>query len=155
ISASVPNGGSANVDACLEGSPNFILISKTVSGGDGDGSIEADECNDLQVSIQNFGCHDATGVSAVLASSTPGVTITQPNSPYADTVIDQKVSNDVNFSVSTSSSFVCGTTINFTLTVTSAEGSSNVIPFSIPSCISAPVTISGALTLDDLQQTAR
>lgn len=155
LAATVPNGGTSTLNVCLDGSPNFIPVSEALSGGNGNGTIDADECNDLNVTINNFGCHSATGVSATLSTSTPNVTITQPNSPYANTAVDQNTTNTVPFSVSTSAGFVCGTTIDFTLTVTTAEGSTNNIAFSLPSCPMAPITINGDLSATDLQQTAR
>jgi hypothetical protein len=58
----------------------------------------------------------------------------------------------VPYSVSTSPSFVCGTTINFTLTV-NYTGGSRTSNFSLKTCTIPPA--SGALTAGDLQQTAR
>ena len=90
-------------------------------------------------------------VSAVLSSSTPGVTITQPNSPYPNTNENAAAVNAVPFLVSTDNTIVCGTTINFTLTVTFTGGTST-FSFSLPTCNLPPTVVSGALTAGDLQQ---
>jgi hypothetical protein len=56
--------------------------------------------------------------------------------------------------VSTSSSFVCGTTINFTITVSFAGGSS-VLNFSIVSCQEPPTVVNGSLDASDPVQEGR
>jgi len=94
-----------------------------VSGGNGNGLIDFNECNSLRVTLQNLGCSKETGISAVLSSSTSGVTIEQPNSPYPDASAPGSVANQVFFDVSTAPGLVCGTPIDFSLTVASASGS--------------------------------
>ena len=73
----------------------------------------------------------------MLSTTTPEVTITQPNSPYPDTAENATGTNTTPFQVSTSPAFVCGTTIDFTLTVSFAGGSS-VLNFSVPTCLHRP-----------------
>jgi hypothetical protein len=82
------------------------------------------------------------------------VTITQPNSPYPDTAEAASSTNTTPFQVSTSPSFVCGSTINFTLTVSFAGGSS-VLNFAIVSCQQPPSVINGSLDADDPNQEGR
>jgi hypothetical protein len=150
----VNDGQTTTFNQCLTGAAKFLYSASAVSGGDGDGIIERNECNNLNVTILNNGCITGTSVSAVLSSSTPGVTITQPNSPYPSTAENATSTNTVPFAVSTSNSFVCGTTINFTLTVTFTGGSS-VFNFSLPSCVCTTQTVSGALAAGDTTQTGR
>lgn len=153
----VSNGGTTTFSTCLNGTAIPIVdttnpTAVTVSGGNGNGIIDASECNDLTVTLVNLGCAPARNVTATLSTSTPGVTITQPNSPYPDIAIDGSANNLVPFSVSTASDFVCGTPIEFTLTVTFAGGS-KVSTFTLATC-SYP-TVTGSLTAGDSQQTAR
>ncbi len=134
----ITDGGTTTFSTCLSGIANPIVdptdpSAETISGGNGNGIIDFDECNALNVTVQNFGCAPAHNLTAVLSTSTPGVTITQPNSPYPDMTIDAFGTNTVPFRVSTSPSFVCGTTINFTLTV-SFTGGTKVSTFSLPTC---------------------
>jgi uncharacterized membrane protein len=149
----INNGATTTVDACLTGSPTLVFQSAAVSGGNGNGVIDVNECNNLNVTIQNIGCLKATAISAVLSSSTTGVTITQPNSPYPDINENASGTNIVPFSVSTSNSIVCGAPINFTLTVTTAQG---VFPinFSMPTCTAANQTVNGSLDPADPDTTA-
>jgi hypothetical protein len=150
----ITDGATTTLNQCLTGAAKFISQSSAISGGNGNGVIERNECNNLNVTIKNDGCLTGSNVSAVLSSSTPGVTITQPNSPYPNTAENATSTNTVPFSVSTSNSFVCGTTISFTLTVTFTGGSST-FSFTLPSCVCPPLTVSGTLAAGDSQQTGR
>src|SRR5207244_3483840 len=144
------------LDNCLSGVARFVYVSNAVllTGGNGNGIIEPNECNDLNVTILNDGCLLGSGVSAVLSTTTPEVTISHPNSPYPDTAENATAANTTPFQVSTSSSFVCGTTINFTLTVSFAGGSS-VLNFSIVSCQEPPTVVNGSLDASDTVQEGR
>jgi len=150
----VPNGGGATYDTCLAGAPKPVITSSTVSGGNGDGIINFDECNSLVVGLRNLGCAGATGVSAVLSSTTPGVSVQQPNSPIANIPIGVSTSNVVPFEFSTAPTFICGTPINFTLTVTTNQGVF-VLNFTKQTCEAPPVTVTGTIVPGDLQQNLR
>jgi hypothetical protein len=154
FSVTINDGATTTLNQCLTGKAKFVFQSAAISGGDGDGIIERNECNNLNVTIKNDGCLTGTNVSAVLSSSTPGVTITQPNSPYPNTAENATSTNSVPFSVSTSNSFVCGTSISFTLTVTFAGGTST-FSFSLPTCGCPTQTVSGSLAAGDPTQTGR
>src|SRR4029453_5773128 len=110
--------------------------------------------NNLYGTILNDGCFLGSAVSAVLSTTTPEVTITRPTSPYADTAENGTVVSTTPFQVSTSPAFVCGTTINFTLTVSFAGGSS-VLNFSIVSCQVPPTVVNGSLDASDPVQEGR
>ena len=93
------------------------------------GALVPNDCNTLTIPISNVG---ATNLSAVLACSTGGVTITQPNSAYPDLVAGATGTNATAFRVSTAASVPCGTVANFTLTITyTGGGSPTVIPFNL------------------------
>ncbi|MGI8956557.1 MAG: hypothetical protein ACR2II_06550 [Chthoniobacterales bacterium] len=152
----ITNGNITTLNQCLSGVARFVYASNTVSvtGGNGNGVIEPNECNNLDVTILNDGCLLGSGVSAVLSTTTPNVTVTQPNSPYPNTAENATGVNTIPFQVSTSAGFVCGTTINFTLTTTFAGGSS-VLNFSVVTCQAPPTTVSGTLIAGDLVQEGR
>src|SRR4029079_4798566 len=71
-------------------------------------------------------------------------------------IIDQSATNNTPFKLQTSPSFVCGTTINFTLNLTYASGSKSV-GFTLPTCAGGPnQTIpTSTLTTADLTQNDR
>ena len=151
---SITNGGTTNYSTCLNGTPKFSVNSSTVSGGNGDTVINANECNSLVVDVKNGGCAGATNVSAVLSTTTPGVSIEQPNSPYPNVPHGNSATNTVPFEFSTSPTFVCGTTINFTLTITTAEGVF-VTNFSKASCAVPPANFTGSIGAGDATMTGR
>lgn len=156
FTAVIVNGQTTTLNTCLTGQPTFVFQSAAVSGGNGNGGIDMNECNNLNVTIKNDGCLTATNVSGVLSSTTPGVIITQPNSPYPNTPENASSTNTVPFSVSTTPNFVCGTIINFTLTVSyTGGGSPNVLTFSLPSCQCPPSTVNGTITPNDADAVSR
>jgi hypothetical protein len=152
----ITNGGTTTFNSCLIGTAQFVFTSSalTVTSGDGDGVIEPNECNDINVTILNNGCKLGDNVRAVLSSSTPGVTVTQPNSPYPAATENGNAVNSVPFSISTSNTFVCGTPINLTLTVT-YTGGTNTLNFSVASCAAPAAMVSGILDAGDLVQEGR
>jgi hypothetical protein len=100
----------------------------------GNGILEPNECNDLNIRLTNTGTNAATAITSVLSSSTPGVTIAQPNSPYPDLAAGGGNALNTNpFQISTDSSVACGSTVDLTQTVTLTGGGSPVtFNFSIP-----------------------
>ena len=60
--------------------PAFIVVSNYVFGGNGNGIIDFNECNNLNLVLANVGNANATHVSATLSTPTPGVAIAQPAS---------------------------------------------------------------------------
>jgi putative Ig domain-containing protein len=119
------------LDFAFGGGSIIVLGNITVSGGNGNSKIDPNECNQLTIELGNNGNVTATGVSAVLSSTTPNVTITQPNSTYPDIPPSSLVTNNTPFEVSTSSSFACGRNVFFTLTVTSSAGT-DILNFILP-----------------------
>lgn len=151
VTVNVGDGATSNFSTCLSGVPKFIFQAATVSGGNGNGSIDRNECNNLSVTIRNVGCLMGSNISGTLSTSTPGVMITNPTSLYPDTPVDGASSNPVGYLINTSPSFVCGTPINFTMMV-GFNGGTGTIAFAVPTCVCAPITITGSLTSTDLQQ---
>jgi uncharacterized repeat protein (TIGR01451 family) len=110
----------------------LALSTRIIEGGDGDGRVDANECNQLKINLQNVGLAPATGITSTLSTSTPGVTITQGSSAYPDLNPSATAYNLTDFSFCTSAGFICGSNIEFTLAVTSADESKSLF-FSIPS----------------------
>src|SRR5262245_24080458 len=159
--ASRPNSSFLKADSKIAGLGDAFshtdcpsVRSAAVTGGNGNGIIDRNECNSLNVTLTNMGgCADLTGVSAVLSTSTPGVVISQPNSPYPDIAAGANGTNTIPFGISTSSSFACGP-IHLVLTLSSNQGTFTV-NFSPASCSSAPTMVTGSITNTDPQQTGR
>jgi hypothetical protein len=121
--------------------------------GNNDGIVNRGECVKLNLGIKNNGCAKATTISATLTTTTPGVTISQGNSTYADKAIDESGTNLTPFRISVASSFVCGTEIALSLNLTYAGGSKS-IAFTVPSCAGGPdqtIPTSQLMTSDSTQ----
>ena len=151
LSVTITDGGTTTLNTCVSGGPRVAFGSAVDSGGNGNGIIDRNECNMLNVAITNTGCGPLTGVTGVLSSSTPGVNVTQPNSPYPNLTVGGTGTNILPFQVSTSTALECGTPISFILTITSNEGTFT-IPFNLPTCTLAG---SGSITNSDPTQTGR
>ncbi len=103
------------------------------SGGNGNGTVEPGECATLQVQLKDGSASvGATVVSAVLATTTTGVTVEAPIATYADIPALGSATNTIPFLFSVATGLACPLTVDFTLTVTYAGGPSPaVIPFQV------------------------
>ena len=128
-STAVPSRKNANVRLARftqAGPANPLLgySSATILGGNGNGLIDVDECNDVQVVLRNDGGGaPAVNVVATLSTSTPGVTLIQNSSSYPNIAPGAKGTNSLNFKVVTSRCYVCGTPVVVNLNVTYTGGS--------------------------------
>ncbi|MBI3919844.1 MAG: M6 family metalloprotease domain-containing protein, partial [Armatimonadetes bacterium] len=113
--------------------PVLSIQSKTIddSAGNNNGVVDPGETISMSIVLANSGGAAATGVSAVLSTSTPGVTITQPDSAYPDIAVSGTGTNSTPYKFRVSGSVTCGTVINFTLAVTSNERNFS-LPFQVP-----------------------
>ncbi len=91
--------------------PLLVLLSNTLSGGNGDGRIDPDGCKNLSVWVGNEGLATATDVKGVLSSRTPGVIIGQSKSSFPNLTPGATAQNQTLFTISTQPGFACGTTV--------------------------------------------
>jgi len=107
----------------------------TITTGDNN-LIEPNECNTLNFTLNNNSGDAATNISAVLSTSTAGVTISQNTSAYPNmTAGQQGVVNTTPFQISTDNTVACYTSLNLTMTITytgGGGGSPIVHNFSLP-----------------------
>ncbi len=129
-------------------SANFEIgaVTVTEAGGNGNGLIERNEGGTVTVQLRNTGVVNATGVTANLTTSTPGVTVTQGASTYPDLPAPSGVgTNATPFAFTLSSNAACPLQINFTLTINYAGGPSpKVTNFSVQTG-TPPLTINSIL----------
>ena len=154
----ITSGGTTTQNFSMVGTSNLQFNSVAINdatSGNGNGVINRNECVNLNVALKNMGCANATGISATLTTSTPGVTVTQDSSSYPNMVIDATGTNSTPFQIQTSNSFPCGT-IDFDLNLTFPNGSTTV-PVTVPTCTGgANQTIPPSmLTASDLTQADR
>ncbi len=132
------NVGEAN--GCVSGqaysiivlAPNILRGATTVATGNG--IIEPNECNELNVVLNNTGTNGATAVSATLSSTTPGVTIVNPTATYPNLAQGSGTgTNATPFRFSTASNVACGSNVEFTQTVAFNGGvSPTTLNFTLP-----------------------
>ncbi|MEY2550641.1 MAG: hypothetical protein QOG12_785 [Verrucomicrobiota bacterium] len=146
FTVTITDAGTVTQNACLAGTARVVVdptfpgdpAVATLTGGNGNGFFDPNECNNVVVTAKNLGCAPGKAIKAVLSTNTPGVVVTQPNSAYADMAIDASGGNSPAFKVSTAPNFACGTPIVFTLTTTFTGGSSTST-FTINTCGPTPV----------------
>jgi hypothetical protein len=114
--------------------PELGIISANENPGNGNGVIEAGEGALLQIQLTNaIGVQAATGITATLTSTTPGVIILQPGTgTYADMAAGAGPEYSATpFQFALSPAIGCGVLVNFNLTVSYSGGLSRVLPFSL------------------------
>ena len=126
----ITSGGTANQNFTMSGTSNLEENGVTIGG---DGVIHRDDCVNLNAELKNNGCANATGVSATLTTTTPGVTVIQGSSNYPDMPIDATGTNLTPFQIQTAANFGCGTEIEFDLNLTFPNGS-KTIHITVPTC---------------------
>jgi autotransporter-associated beta strand protein len=105
----------------------------TVAAGNGNRAVDPNECNELLVPVRNSSAGLVSNVSGLLSTETPGVVVTQPFSQYPNIPASATRTNEMPFLFYTTPGFVCGTNIDFVLTVATATNGSFQVRFSIPS----------------------
>jgi uncharacterized repeat protein (TIGR01451 family) len=112
----------------------------TQSIGDGDAFIENNETWNLTIPLTNDGSANATAISAVLTTSTPGVTIVSGNSAYPNLAAGASGNNTTPFAFTVTGAVPCGGLIQFTLTVTYTGGTSSPQTFNFSIKTGSPGT---------------
>src|SRR6185295_16304336 len=125
---------------------NLVFHSSAISGGNGNNHLDPNECNQFLVTIRNaIGSSggSATGVSAILSTTTPGVTITQPSSAYPNVSAGGTAVNVTPFQISTAAGLNCGSVVDLVLSVSTANAGNFTIPFQLSSGIAgSPIQFS-------------
>jgi subtilisin-like proprotein convertase family protein len=96
---------------------------EVVTEPSGNGAADPGEAVDLRVTLNNTGLGGATAVSAVLSTSTPGVTIDQASASFPDLPAGGFAANTADYAFTVNESVPCGTLISFTLQVSYLNGS--------------------------------
>lgn len=107
-------------------------VNPAFSAGNGSGFLEPDECSDLNVTLVNPGTNVLQGVTAVLRSLTPGVAVTQPFSPYPNTIVaGGQAMNLAPFQIQTQPWLSCPTNVNFQISYNSTTAGAFSVPFTM------------------------
>ena len=93
------------------------------SAGNGDGVVDPGEALTVEVDLLNGGSEGATGISAQLSSTHPGVIVTDDSADWMDMAAGVvETSLAPHYTVDVTSEVVCGDVIDFDLDITSNEG---------------------------------
>ena len=114
--------------------PELGTIAATENPGNGNGVIERGEGAALVIGLTNrSGVNAATGMTATLTSSTPGVIVNQPgSSAYADIPVGGSGGNNLSpFLFTVAPDFPCGQIASFTLSVNYTGGSARALNFTV------------------------
>jgi autotransporter-associated beta strand protein len=115
-------GGTGNdVQLTLTDVPAGIAAS-SVSSGNGNKSIDPNECNNLTLVLTNKSGLPMANIRATLSTTTAGVLITQPYSAFPDLPINGAAPNTTAFQISALPSFPCGSDITLQMTVDCSAG---------------------------------
>ncbi len=126
-----PNGPHADVLTAKFLVHNIILAPLPVVGVEsivvatepsGNGAADPGETAGLQVTLNNSGLAGATGISAVLSTTTPGVTVVEANGTFPDLPVGGLVNNTADYVITVDQSVACGTLIHFNLQVSYTAG---------------------------------
>ena len=116
----VHNGGVApDTSAFLASNAPNVLSGNSI--------LEPNECNLISIPVANLGQTTATGVSATLTTSTPGVSLLAGSANYPDIPPGATALNQTAFQLSTDGTVACLTSVDLTLTVNFAGGSAPAV----------------------------
>jgi autotransporter-associated beta strand protein len=99
------------------------VVGSAVSSGNGNHSIDPNECNDLNLVTTNKTGTPMNAISATLSTTNVGVIVSQPYSAFPNLPGNGTGTNITPFQISTLPTFVCGTDIHFQLSMASSLGS--------------------------------
>jgi IPT/TIG domain/Dockerin type I domain len=154
VAVTVNADETATQDFCMVGTSKLELSANAIDdapNGNGNGIVNRNECVNLSVTLANNGCAPESAITGVLTTSTAGVTITQANSFYPNLAAGATAANTIPFRFQTSSSFVCGTDIDFTLNLTTAGGNKSVT-FKVSTCSGNGTVPNNSLSPSDPSQ---
>ncbi len=152
------NAGSGNDVALIFTNAPLKGSAAELTGGNGDGLIQANECNHLRVALTNSSGAILSNITASLISTTAHVIVAPVPSGYPNLGVNARGTNVTPFQISTLPGFVCGSNISLELTVRSSGGDF-VTSFTMPTtcagagggfCATCPGFVTNAITTNDL-----
>lgn len=149
----VASAGVTPASVALQPSPQLSVAAAIVDdwhGGNGSGFVDSEECFRLFLTLDNTAAVGATGVSAVLSTTTAGVAVDVDTAAFDDIPAAGTSEAQTAFELTTDSSFAGGTPIEIVLTVTTAGGTLQV-PFTL-STAGGPAAVfaaSGPIVIPD------
>ncbi len=97
--------------------PGLGVDHVVVSGGNGNGVVDNNECNDLFIYVANKAGFGVTNVTGRISTTNAGVIVVGPLQNYPNIPDGATNANILPFRISTSPSFVCGTPITLSIVI--------------------------------------
>ncbi len=101
--------------------PGLGYFTNSLLGGNNNGIVDPDECNQMNITLTNRGTLIVGSISAKLISKTVGVFVTQPFSTWPVIPGTNAAVCLTPFGISTTPELVCGTPLQFDLIITSDQ----------------------------------
>lgn len=126
--------------------PRLVFDAALLAGGNGNSTVDLDECGDVFVTLLNLNCpcgEAATNVMVRLESVTPGVLVDPTPIPFPDVPASGRSTNEIPFRISTTFNYSCASPARFILHVTSGNAGQVNLNFQLASSppeIGSPVT---------------
>lgn len=110
---------------------NYGEIVDDAASGNNNHHMDPGETVGIYERLRNDGAATATAVQGTLSTSTAGVTVITPNAAFPDIAAGGTAFNTTAFGISVGATVPCGTIVEFTDTVTTAQGNFTT-NFSLP-----------------------
>lgn len=107
--------------------PGLQVAAAILSGGNGNGVVDFNECNDLYLVLTNLTPTGLSNVQVTVSTTTPGVALGVRTSAYLDMPAGGGGMNLVPFKLSTAPFFICGMPIELTVQIKSDQLTSTTI----------------------------
>ena len=125
VVTSVDNGCESNNGSCVSAvlAPRPTYNGHAFCDGNGDGFADPGETVVMPLTLLNDGDFNASGISATISSSSPGVTVIDGSAFFPD--LPPRMSSQSalpHFSWQAAGDIPCGTLVDFTLDIVSSEG---------------------------------
>ncbi len=125
-------GGSGGNDVVLTMTNRALAaVAAVVLSGNGNGILETNECNLMNLVLENSSASSMSRMVGTLRSLTPGVAVVQPYSSYPDIPSGGVRTNNAFFQITTQPGFVCGSSANLELEVVTTTHGTLKVPFSV------------------------
>jgi autotransporter-associated beta strand protein len=125
-------GGNGNDITLTVTNLALSYVANAISSGNGNGTIEADECLLMHVFVQSRRATTLTITNAFLRSLTPGVEVTIAAAAYSQLAPNAATYSPVPFQFRTAPPYVCGSPVSFELEVGVTGEGIFALPFQIP-----------------------
>lgn len=99
----------------------LLVLTNQISGGNGNGVVDPNECNFLSLVLTNRGTAMVTRVEATVSSATPGVTVLGGKTSFADVPPNSTATSTTPIRLSTSPSFICGSLVQLVVLIKSDQ----------------------------------